>query len=160
MEIRSFEEIRAGNPGLADAIFQAISIRQKACSSASKFQVGAVVVVNHYPNVPSGTRLRFPGCNVENGMLEVTHAEQAAIAAMISALGSNPKPEISAVVVACAVERETQHALPCGFCRQWIAEFGTPATRIYGVRLEPDGGTVSGVECSTIGELLPYPFTL
>lgn len=160
MKIVSWKEVCADSPSLAVMAREAIRIRRNAYATASGFKVGAVVAVGQHPGVPSDTRLWFPGCNAENAMYEATHAEQAAIARMIAELGARPKPKIAAVVVACIAGGKNQHALPCGFCRQWLLEFGTPETRVYGVRLVGKREKISGVECTTLGELLPYAFKL
>lgn len=131
---------------------RAIQVRHKAYAPRSGFQVGSVVV--------TGAGYWYAGCNVENAFYVVTHAEQAAIAAMIAEFGGDPKPVIETVIVAALSGEKDQHVLSCGFCLQWIAEFGTPQTKIYGVRLAGEGDEVSGVDCASLGELLPYAFTL
>lgn len=159
MEIISWDEAQKTRHQLIEMAGLALQVREKAYAPVSRFKVGALVAVDN----PSGlgfARLWYAGCNVENAMLEVTHAEQAAIARMVVDLGTNPKPVISTVVVACTADGKGQHALPCGFCRQWIMEFGTPDTFIYGIRLASDGKTAFDVECTTLGELLPYAFKI
>lgn len=147
-------------PALREMIDLAIVAWHSVYAPASHFSVGAVVEVKEHPGTLSGRSLFFSGCNVENAMYMATHAEQAAIAMMVGKLGVNPKPFISAVAVACVAERADQYATPCGFCRQWIYEFGNPATAIYGIRLASNQPSVLSVECTTLGELLPYAFRL
>lgn len=160
MQIRSIQDIQISNPALADLIAEAVRVRQKAYAKAyagRRTKVGAVITAARHPNVPSDTRLWFSGCNVENVVLLATHAEQAAIADMVKALGGDPKPVIDSVVVALAAQGK-KHALPCGFCCQLIAEFGTPQTRIFGVRLTADG-QIRDVEETTLGAELTHAFS-
>lgn len=160
MELCTFADLIARRRDLEDQIRGAMRMRSRAYAPYSKFRVGVMIAVDNFAEWAHSTRLWFAGCNVENVSYEVTHAEQSAIALMLGKLGSDPKPIIARVVVACVAERPGKHALPCGLCRQWIAEFGTPQTEIFGVRLSENGENILGVECTTLGELLPYTFTL
>lgn len=161
MENCTFDALIARRPELTDMVSGAICMRARAYAPYSNFNVGAMIAID---STVAGwscvSRLWFTGCNVENKIYVVTHAEQAAIAQMIGKLGQNPKPVITTVVVACAAEREGSHALPCGFCLQWIAEFGTPQTEIFGVKLSENQNDIIEVECTTLGELMPHAFAL
>jgi cytidine deaminase len=86
------------------------------------------------------------GCNVENSAYPVGQcAEASAIGAMITA-GDR---EIVEVVV---VTEGAEVCSPCGRCRQQLAEFARPDTRI---RLcGPEGVRVT----TTLGDLLPLAF--
>jgi cytidine deaminase len=104
----------------------------------SRFRVGACV------RAASG-RL-YAGCNVENASYPVGQcAEATAIGAMVAA-GDRQ------IVEAAVVTEGAELCSPCGRCRQQLAEFARPDTRVHlcgpeGVRL-----TV------TLGELLPLAF--
>ena len=116
----------------------------------------AVAAMKHahapYSGVPVGAAIRTPGgavyagCNVENASYpEGTCAETTAIGHMI--MGG--EKEIAEVAV---VAEKKDLITPCGGCRQRLAEFGTPETRIHlcdsnGVR-----------ETVTLGDLLPKAF--
>ena len=89
----------------------------------------------------------YNGCNVENAAYTGTHAEAAAIAAMVAA-GSK---SIAAIV--CITK---DGGSSCGDCRQRIWEFcaGDKELPIYLVNDEGD------INQTTIGELLPFAFEL
>ena len=92
----------------------------------------------------------FAGCNVENAAYpEGTCAEANAIAAMIAAGGKS----IQTIVIAGG-HHDIEDCTPCGGCRQKIAEFATPETRI--VLLRPSGVT----HAFPIDDLLPRSFHL
>jgi len=104
----------------------------------SGFRVGACLRA-------SSGRL-YAGCNVENASYPITQcAETTAIGTMVAA-GDR---DIMEVVV--LTERDEPCA-PCGRCRQQLAEFARPATRIH--LCGPDGVRAT----TTLGELLPLAF--
>jgi cytidine deaminase len=104
----------------------------------SRFRVGACV------RAASG-RL-YAGCNVENASYGLTEcAETVAIGGMVAA-GDR---EIIEVVV---VTERDQPCPPCGRCRQQLAEFARPRTRVH--LCGPDGLQLT----TTLGELLPLAF--
>lgn len=88
------------------------------------------------------------GVNVENASYGLTVcAERNAVAAMVASGGRR--------VEAVAVVSDMPEPLPpCGACRQVLAEFGGPETRVVSVSAR------TGRACSwSLGELLPYAFT-
>jgi cytidine deaminase len=99
-----------------DQIIQAAAqARLNAYAPYSGFKVGAAVL--------TGAGAIFTGCNVENASLGVTIcAERAAVAAAIAAGQSD-------LIAIAIVADAPQPAMPCGACRQVIAEFN-PSTRI------------------------------
>ena len=107
-----------------------------------------------YSHFPVGAALRAPdgsihvGSNVENASYPQGHcAETSAIGALIAA-GHTRITEI-------AVTAERMDICPpCGGCRQRLAEFASPDTRVHLGR--PDGPR----ETTTVGELLPLAFEL
>ncbi|MGH7319045.1 MAG: cytidine deaminase [Candidatus Rokuibacteriota bacterium] len=104
----------------------------------SRFRVGACI------RATSG-RL-YAGCNVENAAYPVGQcAEATAIGAMVVA-GDR---EIVEVVV---VTEGGELCSPCGRCRQQLAEFARPDTRVH--LCGPEGVRVT----VTLGELLPMAF--
>ena len=92
----------------------------------------------------------FSGTNVENASYGLcVCAETAAIAAMISA-GHHKIHEL--VVISHHQEHPTALCAPCGACRQRIAEFSSPTTRIH-------LADTSGIQKTfTTAELLPEAF--
>lgn len=135
-------------------IDRAVNARQCARADYSHFKVGAAVI----RDISSSPFYEITaGCNVENAIYEVTHAEQAAIASLALQTPVGEPMRIGAVAVALLAEKEDQHAVPCGFCRQLIREFGNDDTAIYGVKLNAKG-LVWQVEIYALGELLPFSF--
>jgi cytidine deaminase len=104
----------------------------------SRFRVGACL------RAPSG-RLHA-GCNVENSAYPVGQcAEASAIGAMVTA-GDRRIVEVVVVTEGAAL------CSPCGRCRQQLAEFASPDTRVH--LCGPEGVRVT----VTLGELLPLAF--
>ncbi|WP_263379855.1 cytidine deaminase [Granulicella paludicola] len=108
-------------------------------SPYSHFRVGAALLLTDGSIVT--------GCNVENASYRLTScAEQAAIARAVSQFG--PGIRLRAVAVA-----NLNHAasMPCGACRQTLAEFAPDNALI----LYPDE---SGPITTTLGALIPHAF--
>src|SRR3954468_14321986 len=115
-------------------ITQAVSIRKKSYSPYSEFAVGAALLTK------SGDV--FTGCNVENLSYRLTIcAEQGAVA---SAIANGHRDFVSIAVVADS----QKPVVPCGACRQLLAEFN-PALSII---MATTNGEVEEVSLS---ELLP-----
>lgn len=133
-------------------ISEAVSARLHARADYSHFHVGAAVGVSD-----SERHIIASGCNVENAILEVTHAEQAAIARLVMMLMPCEMRCVGIVAIAMEALTEDQHALPCGLCRQWLREFGDDSTVILGAKLNKVG-VIWQVEVTTLDELLPYSF--
>ncbi len=109
-------------------------------SPYSGFRVGAALLLTN------GTIVT--GCNVENASYRLTScAEQAAIARAVTEHG----PDIRLHAVAVANLNDAA-SMPCGACRQTLAEFGSDSTLI----LYPGEG--GRPEQTTLGELLPNAF--
>jgi cytidine deaminase len=92
--------------------------QKNAYAPYSGFKIGAAILTN------SGHV--FAGCNVENSSYGGTIcAERVAIFNAVQAEG---KIKIKEVMV---VNDSNKAWPPCGLCRQVIAEFATPKTKIY-----------------------------
>jgi cytidine deaminase len=112
--------------------------REHAHAPYSGFRVGAAVLTEE-GNV-------HVGCNVENASYGATIcAERAAIFRMVAS------GEKRLVAVAIFVD-DAEPAMPCGMCRQVIAEFG------HDVRIVT--ATPGRTKHSTIALLLPEAFVL
>lgn len=146
MKIENYGSLKYAERCVID---RAVEARQHARADYSHFKVGAAIVTNAVTVTV--------GCNVENAIYEVTHAEQVAIACLALQTPPDALIHIVAVVVALLAEKEELHAVPCGFCRQLIREFGSDDTIIFGAKLNAEG-LVWQVEIYTLGELLPYSF--
>ena len=121
-----------------DQVQQLISAARDARSRArvpySHFPVGAALLTK-------GGQI-FNGCNIENISLRLTLcAEEVAVGAAVAA----GETEFAAVAV---IADSKQPVLPCGGCRQLLAEFN-PALEIISTTL--DGRT----EKYSLSELLP-----
>lgn len=122
-------------PDLALLAF-AREAQENSFAPYSAFRVGAAVL--------AGGEI-YQGVNVENAAYGVTVcAEQAAVAAAITA----GQREIDAIAVVGDSEAPT---VPCGRCRQFLAEFN-PSMRVI------MGGRTDAVQVSDLEELLPEPF--
>jgi cytidine deaminase len=126
---------------LDDLLEAARAASQAAYCPYSRFRVGAAVWA---------TGRIFTGANVENASYGLTIcAERTAIFAAVVA-GARL---IEAVAVTCVDAPDTVDTtllMPCGACRQVLAEFATPETPIVVDR----AGTF------TLAELLPLAFRL
>lgn len=131
----SFE---ANDAELLDAARQAARL---AHCPYSHFHVGAAL--------RAGGKV-FLGANIENASygLTVCAERTAAFAAVLAGAG-----RIEAVAVACVDAPEGADpglAMPCGACRQVLAEFAGPDTPIF----------VDRVGAFRLGDLLPHAFRL
>ena len=122
---------------LIDALIEsARAVRDAAYAPYSGFQVGAAVI--------SESGHIYVGCNVENASFGATLcAERAAIAQMVAG------GEKQLLTVAIFVDAE-EPAMPCGICRQVIAEFGR--------HVEVVSCTPKVHKHTTIEQLLPDAF--
>ena len=136
---------RAGaSPAPVRALMRAArAAARRAYCPYSRFPVGAALLT-------ADGRL-FTGCNVENASYGLTIcAERAAAAAAVAAGGRRP---FRAIAIAGGTGRP---ALPCGACRQVLAEFGGPELRVYCAPLKGGGAK----ESHLLKDLLPHSFKL
>lgn len=111
-------------------------VRARAYAPYSDFRVGAAVF--------AGGEI-FQGVNVENAAYGSTIcAERAAVLAAVTA----GQREIEAIAVVGDSDAPT---VPCGACRQFLAEFN-PGMRVV------MGGRTDAVETANLEELLPEAF--
>ncbi len=111
-------------------------MKEKSYAPYSDFRVGAAVFANGDI---------YQGCNIENAAYGSTMcAEAGALAAAIAA-GAH---DVDAVAVVGDSESPT---VPCGNCRQMLAEFN-PEMRVI------MGGSTDEVMVMTLEELLPEAF--
>lgn len=113
--------------------------RDKAYVPYSNFAVGAALLTAN-GNV-------ITGCNIENASFGLTNcAERTAIFKLLS----EGKQEIEAIAVVADAPRPVP---PCGACRQVMAEFCSPHTKVILTNLQGD------IKETTVAELLPFSFT-
>lgn len=121
-----------------DLIARAREAQKKAYVPYSRFPVGAAVLTDQGHVIP--------GCNVENGSFGMTIcAERTAIVSSVVADAGRP-------VAVAVVGRQGESCLPCGACRQVLAEFNPDVV----VLLEDGDGLVSW----RLDELMPHRFIL
>lgn len=117
---------------------RARSAREKAYAPYSNFAVGAALITE------SGEI--FSGCNVENASFALTIcAERVAVSAAVLA----GYRKFAAIALVADTE---DPVLPCGACRQFLAEFNT-ALRIH------CAGRRGVCRDFLLSDLLPLPFT-
>ncbi len=106
----------------------------------SKFKVASVIVTKD--------NQVFSGCNVENASYSLTIcAERSAIVQMITA----GKTYIKEIYL---FSNSSKFISPCGACRQMIAEFSDPSTKVILLNQEHH------MQVFTASELLPLTFEL
>ena len=124
----------------ADLFRLATTAMAKAHAPYSKLRVGA--------SIRTEDGRTFSGCNIENAAFpEGWCAETTAIGHMVMDGGG-------AIAEVCVVGDSGQTITPCGGCRQRIAEFGHPETKIHLC----DGNGI--VTTHLLAELLPLAFDM
>ena len=127
----------------ADLLKAAHRARLKAHAPYSRFFVGAAVLADDGQV--------YLGCNVENAAYpEGVCAEAVAVGAMVVGGGRH----IVAIAVSGGHEGPPHPCLPCGGCRQKIAEFATDETVVL------TGGDEGPVARRRARDLLPDQFIL
>lgn len=124
----------------ADALFQAaLQVRNNSHSPYSNYKVASSILTSN--------QKIFAGVNVENASYGATIcAERSAIFSAVSA----GEKKIEAILI---LTDEANPWPPCGMCRQVIAEFASPHTKVYLANLK-------GVQRElTFGELFPLGFS-
>lgn len=118
---------------------EARAAAERAHAPHSGLRVGAVV--------EAADGRRFPGVNVETGSYRLaTCAEQAALARAVT--------DGAGALVRIAVARaDGAPILPCGACRQMLADLAPGAALVHA---EPGGAARE----RPLAELLPQPFAL
>jgi cytidine deaminase len=127
---------------LMDELLQAArAASRSAYCPYSKFHVGAALL--------AGGRI-FTGANVENASYGLTIcAERTAVFAAILA-GATALEALAVACVDAPAGSDPHLLMPCGACRQVLAEFARADLPI----------AVDGVGTLTLGELLPLAFRL
>lgn len=122
---------------LNQAIAAAAMARERAYAPYSRFLVGAALIDRQ-----GGIHV---GCNVENASYGLTQCAERSAVTAATATGQRE-------IIACVVITDTvEPTMPCGACRQVLAEFGTDLLIV--------SRTLSGAELrTTLYELLPHAF--
>lgn len=125
-----------------DLFILAKEAMKKSYAPYSSYNVGAVLLTKDGKI--------YKGCNIENASYSVTNCAERT--ALISAI-SNGEKEFEAICVVGGMNGEiTDYAMPCGVCRQALAEFCDADFKIYVGVSEDD------IKEFKLGELFPYSF--
>ena len=125
---------------ISELIEKALEAREKAYAPYSKFKVGAAVLT-------AGGKI-YTGCNVENASYPVgICAERVAISKAVA----DGETEFTVIAIVGSGEN---YCMPCGMCRQFMAEFCKEDFEIIVAK------SVDDYKIMKMGELLPYTFDL
>lgn len=121
---------------------KALEARKKSYSPYSHFCVGAALLCKNGKI--------YTGCNIENAAYTPTNcAERTAIFKAVS----EGEREFEAIAIVGGKENEDgEFCVPCGVCRQVMAEFCDKDFKIV-------LGDAKEITVYTLGEMLPYSFT-
>lgn len=130
-----------------DLIALARQARDNAYVPYSNFPVGAAV--------ETADGQIFTGCNIENASYGATNcAERTAIFKAVS----EGARQVRRLAVACT---EDEPCMPCGICRQVMAEFASPDFHCLCVPgPAPEPGQADRIRLLGLEELLPNRFSL
>lgn len=125
-----------------DLFILAKEAMQNSYAPYSNYNVGAVLLTK------SGKT--YKGCNIENASYSVTNCAERT--ALFSAISNGEKDFEAICIVGGKNGAITDYAMPCGICRQALAEFCDADFKVYVGKSEDD------IKEFTLGELLPYSF--
>ncbi len=134
---------------LAKATKAAQEALQNAYAPYSRFQVGCGILC--------ANDSVFRGCNVETANYDGTHAEEAALAAMVAAGRRDP---VLCVCMGALEGKPPTYIMSCGKCRQTLLEFSSLSGRELWLEMDP----VSGPQWTTdhwlvkLSDILPLHF--
>ena len=131
-----------GKEQIAELIGAALQARKKAYAPYSRFQVGAAILC------ADGSICT--GCNVENASYGLSLCAERN--AMSNAIVAGEKGKLVKIAI---YSNNRTNCMPCGACRQWMAEF--KKDKELQIVLESED---SKCAVFTIEELLPYGFEL
>lgn len=115
----------------------ALMVRERAYAPYSRFLVGAALIDDHHDV--------HVGCNVENASYGLTQCAERSAVTAATAAGRRS-------ILACVIVTDTpKPTMPCGACRQVLAEYGTDVLIV--------SRTLQGAELVLmLSELLPHSF--
>src|SRR5688500_8892366 len=122
------------------------NVRLNAYQPYSKYLVGAAILTER-----NGI---FAGCNVESADYDGTHAEEAALAAMVAA--GERSPVLLAVFGGLEGDPDPGSAPPCGKCRQKLMEFASLSGHDLRILVQDPENREWSV--ALLSELLPWSF--
>lgn len=125
-----------------DLFNKAIEAMKNSYAPYSDYNVGAALLCKN-GNI-------YKGCNIENASYSVTNCAERT--ALFSAVANGEKEFVAICVVGGKNGEITDYAMPCGVCRQALAEFCDADFKVY-VGINEDN-----IKEFNLGELLPYSF--
>ena len=108
----------------------------------SHYNVGAVLLTKNGNT--------YKGCNIENASYSLTNCAERT--ALFSAIANGEKEFEAILIVGGKNGVVTDYVMPCGACRQALAEFCNADFTVYVGTNEDD------IKEFTLGELLPHSF--
>ena len=118
---------------------------QRAYNPYSKYNVGFAILTE--------TGKYYAGCNVENAAYGRTICSEAnAVSTMVAAEGA------VRITQGLLIASGSTFPSPCGSCRQIIAEFSIPETKVHLVR-QKESSDGFDLRTYTMSTLLPLSFT-
>ena len=125
-----------------DLFILAKEAMEKSYAPYSNYNVGAVLLCKNGNT--------YKGCNIENASYSLTNCAERT--ALFSAIANGEK-EFKAICIVGGKNGEiTDYAMPCGACRQALAEFCNENLKVY------VGISENDIKEYTLDELLPYSF--
>lgn len=125
----------------ADLLDLARKAAERAYAPYSRFRVGAAVAAGD---------LVWTGCNVENASSGLAICAERAAVFRAVAEGCRRLDRVAIACIDAPPGASPGQRMPCGACRQVLAEFAAPETPVE----------IDGVGRFTLAELLPLPFVL
>ena len=115
---------------------------KKSYAPYSNYNVGAALICKN-GNV-------YKGCNIENASYSLTNCAERT--ALFSAILNGEKEFVAICIVGGINGEINDYAMPCGACRQALAEFCNEDFKVY-IGIDEDN-----IKEYTLNELLPYSF--
>ena len=115
---------------------------KKSYAPYSNYNVGAALLCKN--------EKIYKGCNIENASYSLTNCAERT--ALFSAIANGEK-EFAAICIVGGKNGEiNDYAMPCGACRQALAEFCNEDFKVY-IGIDEDN-----IKEYTLNQLLPYSF--
>ncbi len=121
---------------------QACEGMKKSYAPYSNYNVGAALL--------TANGKIYKGCNIENASYPITNCAERT--ALFSAIADGEKDFSAIMVVGGKNGQITDYAMPCGACRQALAEFCREDFKVF------VGISENDIKEYTLAEILPYSF--
>lgn len=125
-----------------DLFILAKAAMEKSYAPYSNYNVGAVLLCKNGNT--------YKGCNIENASYSLTNCAERT--ALFSAIANGEKEFKAICIVGGKNGKITDYVMPCGACRQALAEFCNENLKVY------VGISENDIKEYTLDELLPYSF--